>query len=329
MFVFSIPDGRDIRFATRSLLIAMEQHPNWFYGDFQIDAVFGSPQGFIWNGYNYEPSANWDNEYVEELVGFYKTFGLFYRLDCTNFLLTPGNLADPYANMVATIVEANGGEAIVTSVLMYEYIKRRFPNLKICRGSSWNYGQSMEEGIHNINVLTKLERIVLPYDYNGRPGLEKLIHPEKVVLSVCERCVDNCLKRKEHDELICKANLGKCNGGQIENPNKCLLGNDRNDFIQQIHVVGRTILKGYKSIGIEHFQISGKGNIESVLAAYSYYFVLEEAREKFLDFVQSIYHNVMCARGVHKNGIYYSSFYSQEEYVKCLDYLYFNGGPVR
>lgn len=329
LYLFSIPDGGRMRLINRALLIAMDQHPNWFYHDFKIDVAFGCPPNCIWNGNRLDLGTQFDENRFQELITFYKAFGVDYRLNFTNSLLKAEHLADDYANKMTSLADKAGCRVTVNSKLMYEYIRKKYQGLKISWSTSADYGKSVVEKIKKINELSQSEIVVLPYDLNNKEELRHLVHPENLEILVCETCIDNCPMRQQHNILTNEAILGDKsvvkNCDQIE----CLLGDSRDDTVRRLHFVGRKLLKVYQSIKINRFKISGRDNVEQPLAAYSYYFVIEEARQKFLDFIQSIYREIMIARGVFQEGVYYSSFYDEQRYGEALNYLYFNGGDVR
>lgn len=318
-----------MRLINRALLIAMDQHPNWFYHDFKIDVAFGCPPNCIWNGNRLELGDKFEEGDFNELIGFYKAFGVDYRLNFTNSLLKPEHLADDYANRMTEVAENTESRVTVNSNLMYEYIKKKYQGLKISWSTSANYGTSLIDRIKKINELSKTEIVVLPYDFNNKAELNKFTHPENLEVLVCETCVDNCPMRQRHNILTNEAILGDKSVVGNHDQIGCLLGKNKDDTIRRVHFIGRQLLKAYQSIKINRFKISGRDNAEEPLAAYSYYFIIEEARQKFLDFVQSIYREIMIARGIFQEGVYYSLFYDEQRYVDALNYLYFNGGAPR
>lgn len=311
------------------MLIAMEQHPNWFYNDFKIDIAFGCPPNCIWNGNRLELGTSFGEEELEELLGFYKAYGVTYRFNFTNSLLNAGHLADEYANKIAAFGEKFGCKATVRTRLMYEYLIKKYPKFEISWSTSADYGSTVIERIKKINEISAEEVVVLPYDFNNKQELTKFSHPENLEVLVCETCMDECPMREQHNILTNQAILGDKSVVGNKDQIGCLLSDRRDDSVRRTHFIGRKLLKAYNSIKINRFKISGRDNAEQPLANYSYYFVIEEARQKFLDFIQSIYLEIMVARGVFQKGVYYSIFYDEARYAEELNFLYFNGGPPR
>ena len=281
MYLFSMPDGYAIRTLNKAVLYALKEHPDWFYDDFQIETAYGCPALCIWNGNRIElVSMNMEN--WQEIIQTYTEFNIRYRLTFTNFLLQPEHLYDTYANAVAAELDEVGGYVMVSTPLMANYM-RRYPNLKVCWSTTTDFGKGQQEIIDKINELSENALVVLPYEFNNKPELDKFIHPENLEVLVNEFCIDNCPRRREHWTECNKRALYQ----KIESDLECFF-NSQYGFVKEKgghrHHIDREMLEDYTRRGINHFKISGRLDIKQAALAYFEYFVRREHYQSLTEF---------------------------------------------
>lgn len=283
MYYFSIPDSGATSIYNKILLEAMRQHRDWFYDDFVIETVYGCPRFCIWNGNRGGSDAPFRPSFWRDIVKNYVSYGVRYRLVFTNFLLQPCDLYDVYANKISEILNSIGGYVMVSIPLMGQYMKK-YPGLKVCWSTSTDFGITEGQQIDNINRLSENTLVVLPYEYNNKPVLQKFTHPENLEIIVNEGCIENCPWRRQHWSNVNEVNLFRKNGEYT----KCLVEDDTLRKEVYSHNVNRKQLADYAALGINHFKVVGRTNPSQAEKAYLEYFVLPERRENFLEFFLNI-----------------------------------------
>lgn len=282
MLLFSIPDSAIVRVTNTSLFSALKNHKEWFYDDFKIDVAYGCPPNCIWNGNRPEFGEPYPNIWAEMIAGFYKKQGVTYRLNFTNFLLREEHLNDEYGNEIASALNKFGGRVTVSTKLMYDYIKNKYKNLKISWSTTTDYGNTTEEKIEKINLLSENEIVVLPYELNDISILNHFKYPQNLEVLICDMCKPNCSFRRKHSIMQNKVILGELPKSTLT---PCLW-NEQNDIDGGSYaLIGRKQLNEYVERKIFRFKISGRAQEEQALAGYAYYFVLEEYREEFFEYM--------------------------------------------
>lgn len=287
MYYFSIPDSFQIRETNRALFHAMQQHKEWFYDDFIIDTVYGTPGHCIWNGNRELFGEPFFRPELCKKVIFdrYKAFGVEYRLVFTNFMLKPEMLHDNYCNQVAEELNAVGGHIMVSTPMFAEYAKKTFPNLKLSWSTTTDFGKTVDEQVAKINELSRDALVVPPYTMNNKPEiLDRFEHPENIEILSDEKCIDNCPRRRQHETNSNLYNLYE----QVEEG--CLMVKDYRKGLYvnnpQVHKVPRAKLSEYVDRGIVHFKIEGRSNPANMLMiSYCDYFIMPQYIDNFVDFV--------------------------------------------
>lgn len=283
MYYFSIPDSGATSIYNTLLLEAMRQHRDWFYDDFVIETVYGCPHFCIWNGNRGSADPPFRPSFWRSRVENYVSYGIRYRLTFTNFLLQPVDLYDAYANKIAETLNSIGGYVMVSIPLMAKYMKK-YPALEVCWSTSTDFGKTEEERVASINRLSGNTLVVLPYEYNNKPDLQKFTHPENLEIIVNEKCVENCPWRRQHWCNVNEVNLFR---KDVEYT-KCMVKDKKLLKDVYAHNVNRKQLANYAALGINHFKVVGRTSPFQAEKAYLEYFVLPERRESLLEFFLNI-----------------------------------------
>lgn len=316
-YLFSIPDSSKMRTINVVLLLAMNEHKEWFYDDFKIDIAYGCPPSCIWNGGRVESGPKY-NDGWSEIIKYYKQYGIDYRLNFTNLLLETKDLKDEYGNSIAQNVNNFGGGVTVTLPLMAIYIENNYKNLRVTWSTSTDYGNNKDEMIDKINELSKKYIVVLPYEFNNSSELNKFAYPNNLELLVAETCMANCPKRKQHQFLTSKVIH---EGVFDETVNDCLWNFAEKNKGTKERVIGRNRLLEYQKKGFNRFKISGREFLEQPLASYVYYFVRNDSRLDFLEFfAQFDYAARNNGRALDKTA-YYLPPYETSKYESILNFF--------
>lgn len=282
---FSIPDALAVRIINRAFLTALTMHPEWFYDDFTIDTAYGCPGRCPWTGGRDNLEDDFDDGWAEEVAGLYEEAGAKYRLVFTNFLLRKPDLQDAIGNKVALQLSKRGGCSVMVSTpMMYQYMGR-YPGLTRCWSTTTDFGKSPEEQIEKINRLSERDLVVIPYQFNNGPDLNRFTHPENLEVLINEDCVDNCPFRREHWTKVCEYALKGDDSQEAKQKIMCMWSEGR-EYVPH-HRIHREQLDRYRQLGINHFKVCGRGRPQQVFQAYFEYFVRAGAVESFARFCDS------------------------------------------
>lgn len=284
-YLFSIPDSYVVRLFNRTLLVAMKKYPEWFYDDFIIDTAYGCSPSCIWNGGRGDTNIGNREGWTNEVLRMYTNFGVKYRLVFTNLLLRKEHLNDIDGNELCKMADRLGYDVMVSLPMMADYLKSRYRNIRVCWSTTTKYGNTTDEIIAKINQLSKDTLVVLPYQYNNKPEIEKLAHPENIEVLVNEMCIDNCPFRRKHWEKISKEIL---NGfGKDGEETSCYFQEQYVDLsLHREHLIRRERFPWYRDRGIIKFKISGRDDQQQCYESYVNYMVKPEKADVFNRFAE-------------------------------------------
>ena len=320
MYLFSIPDSGAVWLANKALMSLVNEKSDWLYDDFRVDVAYGCPPSCIWNGNRVEFGEKCGQDWYDGVVAFYKYHKVDYRLNFTNFLLRPEHLQDAYGNEIAENVSKMGGRVMVSTPMMADYIKKNYPDLVIGWSTTSDYGTTKEERIAKINELSKDSVVVLPYDFNNKPELVQFTHPENLEILLNDNCIDNCSKRRDHNILNNKINLGECS---LKDYKPCLWdwqSGSKEQFGKSTHVVGRSKLAGYAAQKMIRFKISGRSSLEETTAAYIYYLLKPGHEDDFYNLVDRMYREELVMSGQAGISVFMKPLVNRR---LCKDYIAF------
>jgi hypothetical protein len=199
---FVLPGFNENLALNGGLINLMEKHPEYFYDDIKIDAVFGTFHFCAWNGgrifERYERSFKED---IVRVKNFYESKKIPIRLTFTNTLITPELLSDPYCNMIMYELQNDLNEVLVASNVLEEYIRTNYPKYKVCSSTTKciTSPQKAKEELNN-NYF----QVCLDYNLNKNfKFLDSLSQEEKnrTELLCNAICPSGCKTRAEHYRL--------------------------------------------------------------------------------------------------------------------------------
>ena len=164
MINFYLPDFFYLFKLNISTILYMKQHPDLFYDDIKVRAVYGAFPPSIWNG-----GRTMSFDFVERnaIIAALKNFnglGVACRFTFTNILLKEKDVHDSYCNECLKLGNNGMNEVLVTSPVLESYIRERYPKYKII--------SSTVKGIKTIDGLNKeLEKypiVVADYTLNNK-----------------------------------------------------------------------------------------------------------------------------------------------------------------
>lgn len=294
-YLFSIPDSYGVRLLNRSLLVAIKKYPEWFYDDFIIDTAYGCSPTCIWNGGRGDADIGYKEGWTGEVLRMYDSFGVKYRLVFTNLLLRKEHLNDYEGNELCKVADQLGCYVMVSLPMMADYLKRRYRNIRVCWSTTTKYGKTTDEIIAKINQLSKDTVAVLPYQYNNKPEIEKLLHPENIEVLVNEMCIDNCPFRRQHWEAVSK---GILRGFVKEDESICHFPEKYADrTLYREHFIPRERFSWYKEHGIVKLKISGRSSPKQCYNSFVDYMIRPGQEMNFKKFALE-YEKTFLEKGV-------------------------------
>lgn len=276
---FHIPGISDLFELNYMLLSRMYHHPDHFRDNVRIGSIYGAFPGTKWNGGRLV-AGSLELDKIQEIADIFYNIGIPLKFTYTNPTLTQEDLEDELSNKIAAMCEDSVNEVLVSTDLMKDYIKNKYPEYRLASSTTKRL-----TSIDDINAELDnpdYDLVVLDYDLNN--DFEKLAlinKPEKCELLLNAVCNPNCPNRKRHYEII--GNLQRGVDDHDEVIDKCPSQGrlfyeikKLDNFISVDDLYNIYVPKGFK-----HFKIEGRGiGPLKPLEWYLYYLVKPEYQEE-------------------------------------------------
>lgn len=265
------------------LLNLMKEHPEFFYDNIEIGAVYDTFPYSIWSGGRFEPSKTSGMVQLAEMkyiIDSYNVLGIPIRYVYTNSCLEEKHLFDTYCNLTMEVANNGYNEVLVNSPILETYIRETYPNYKIIKSTT-----ACERDVDKFNEsLERYHMCVMDFRDNKNPEfIDKLKNRNKIEILLNELCGEDCPMRKEHYRI-----LSLCNLAFIDSSVDCrysrasaygiedLIINNPNTVISREELYNR-----YVRLGFNNFKIEGRRSITSlVIDSYAYYLAKPEFSER-------------------------------------------------
>ena len=159
-----------------------------------LDSVYDSFLGMIWNSGRVAPGANVDLRVIREIIADYDNQGVKFSLVCSNNLLQPKHIKDQYENQILEILNEYHGNVIISSDLMYNHVKKHFKNLKTIHSCIPN----KSDLVYLKEKQDQYDIVVLPPKSNWDFDLISQLNTPKLEILINEYCLRNCAVREKH-----------------------------------------------------------------------------------------------------------------------------------
>lgn len=270
-----------------------ELHPECFYDDFYIDAVFGNFQFCIWDGGRIFPTYKHATlEDIEAIKKYYNTdLNIPIRFIYTNTKIEEKHLYDRFCNQVTEICEDEKNEIVVNSPYLEEYLRKTYPKYKFISSTT----KCILDKEKTKNLLNNQDYYLICLDYNLNYNIEFLktlsqLQKDKCEFLVNAICGAGCQNRKKHYDLnsIFSLSYGKkyslsfCN---ITVENLYPLEKDTRNRLTY-----NMIKNIYVPLGFKHFKLEGRTfNNLSYICSCIDYMVKPEYQTFIIDYIMHIY----------------------------------------
>lgn len=184
------------------------KNPHALHDGYTIHTVYGSFPNAIWNGgRSFVGKIFCIRDDVEEIVDFYKKYGIKISLTWTNSKLRKEHLFDAYCNMITELCHENGNYVITAEDLMFDYIKERYPKYQMIASVTRERPDDNTFGINNI--VNKYDIVVLHQEFNEdllKSGYLSLCK-NRIEVIVNQACKPWCEYTMKHYDLVSEAQL--------------------------------------------------------------------------------------------------------------------------
>lgn len=242
------------------LLDLIKEHPEYFYENTNIYAVYGNFQFCIWDGGRiFSQMRQASKEHIEHVLNSYKQYDVKVRFIFTNTMLEPVHYHNRFCNMILETAQNYDIELVVNDDHLKEYICSKYPSYTSFISSTTKCLLDFDK------IKAELERpdyTMVCFDYNLNKNKKIFELPQELIQKseiLCNAiCAPGCPYRKEHYRLnsIYNLNYGKpytIYGCTIKNntlhPETCNYHNNLSpEEIQSI----------YEPAGFQYYKLEGR-----------------------------------------------------------------------
>ena len=246
-------------------------HREYFYDWCEIGSIYGAPGDCLWGG----GRVGFGDASPADVAALMRTYGISARLTFSNSLLTEEHLADKKCNALCALFEESGAGIILTSDLLLEYLKQRYPGLYFVSSTTkvlTGFDQFKEE-------LDREEfRFVVP-DFRLNKAFDQLTtlsaqEKQKVEFLCNECCWFDCPDRKACYENVSRKSLGGPCADHICVSPTAERGYRFSDAMQNPAFIGIEDIKNkYLPEGFSHFKIEGRSLGSAILLEFLLYYM--------------------------------------------------------
>lgn len=268
----------------------LHTHPEAFYENTKVAAIFGCFNAAIWNGGGMLISGSAGRDLVRDRVNFYNNvMHVPMRLTFTNPLITEHQCYDTYCNMIAEECHNGLNEILTSSPVLEDYLRKNYPNYKFCRSIIATKDEPYNTD-PKYDLVVMRRRMNNNWEYLDTIPME---HRGKIEFLCCDPCPDDCPRIYTHYRDFARAQIDL----NPEAPNvTCSMHAIKGDFQAkytrslETYISRELIEKEYLPRGFTQFKLSGRTNIGAIIFNIINYYVKPEYRE---DITIQLYHAYM------------------------------------
>ncbi|MDO4197573.1 MAG: hypothetical protein Q4D13_01120 [Erysipelotrichaceae bacterium] len=247
------------------------EHREYFYDHIEIESIYGSPAGSIWSG----GRVGYGEDDIEDCLKLMKEYHLSSCLTFSNSLIKDEHLSDKLCNHLCSVLnEEKGNGVIVSSDLLKEYIKEKYPNLYLVSSTTkvLTDFKDLKRELDNEDYL-----YVVP-DFRLNKSFEKLEslsneEKEKVSFLVNECCHIDCNVRKQCYENVSRKALDiECEDHVCPNKDTYRFSDAMNN---KMFISNEDIVNTYLPMGFRHFKIEGRSLGSAVVLEMLMYYLIK------------------------------------------------------
>ena len=281
-----------------SILIAYNQHPEFFYSNIRIANVYGNFYPCIWDGGRPEKNdqlityASYEDINIISYI-YNNIFNIPMKFIFTNSILENRHLKDEFCNYILKQCANNFNIITINSKLLENYILENYQN-------QYHFISSITKVLNKEEFLKELENplyieVCLPLAYNKDINFLKTIPLElqkKIEILVNSNCYMNCPVQKKHYQWESLANLNY----DISMPFTLCPINKKNYLQDKNPTLSLDDISLYhQNYNINFFKINGR----LICSVYDYfnsvlkYLIKQEAQVITLKYIIFIYQEII------------------------------------
>ena len=272
---FYLPDFYYKKDLNLELILIMKEHPEYFYDNINIGAVYGCFPGSIWNGGRLVPGTT-VNDQIYSTISAFNSLDVPVRFTYTNCLLEDKHLNDTYCNYILDVADNGFNEIIVNSPILENYLREKYPDFKYILSTT-----KCERNVDKINkACDNYDLVVIDYRDNKKEEfLLNLNQKDKIEILINAYCYPNCPNRETHYKIISQNTLDFAKKISLG----CGIMN--NSFFQSLTytstvLTNTELYNKYINMGFQHFKIEGRSARDlDVIESYVYYLVKPEYKD--------------------------------------------------
>lgn len=273
---FYIPDFYHRYDLNIKLITLMKEHPEYFYDNINIGAVYGTFPGAIWNGGRWLGGITTSDNMMATVESF-NDLGVPIRFTFTNCLLEDTHVYDAYCNLIMKHANNGKNEVLVNSPVLEQYLRDKYPDFKYILSTT-----RCERDVDKINeACSKYDFVVM--DYRDNPNddfLSRLTNKDHIEILINAYCSPLCSQRLKHYSFLADKQLnflGCSDSIKCDAPYKSFF-----DILPYPTVIKVEDLYGkYVDMGFSNFKIEGRTlHPMDLIESYVYYLVKPEFKEK-------------------------------------------------
>lgn len=257
------------------LIKMLDEHPEYFYDNIAIGAVYGTFPGAIWNGGRVMIGGTTTLDNISETISAFNNLNIPVRFTFTNCLIDEKHIYDTYCNLIMDCANNGKNEVLVNAPVLENYLREKYKDFKYVLSTT-----RCERDIAKINAYC-LDYDLVVTDYRDNLNydfLSELKSKEKIELLINAYCNPDCKRRYDHYNKISNNQL---NFTQAE-PFLCEIY--QKDFYEIL--ANKTVIKvddiynKYVNMGFSNFKIEGRTlHSMDIIESYVYYLVKPEFKD--------------------------------------------------
>lgn len=199
----------------------------------------------LWTGGRYSQKLTQDKEKISELLKMVINAGSVPTFTFSKYNITQEELGDEFCNWLLDFGVENNCNFIMTSDLLYNHIKSKYPNAK-CVASVLKpifelELQNLSETDYYNMLLEKFDRVVVRPEYSLKTLLtdyQKISDISRIEVLVNQVCVQNCTYAQKEHLFIPESDWSIFNNKPIE----------KNTYCPRVNITDTQGLKGHLKI---------------------------------------------------------------------------------
>lgn len=283
---FNLPDfltGRD----AYSIIVKMKKdHPEVFYPNTEISAIFGNFPACIWNGGGVLTSGSMTRNEIEDIIGHFNyELNLPLRFTFTNVFCTENQTFDTYANIIAECGNNGKNQILVVNGTLEKYLREHYKNYKYCRSiiAARDIPYSLHGPFGDYFLSVMRRNCNNDWEYLDTIPIEDRTHIEFLCT---DPCPDNCPRLYTHyrDFARCQSEFK-----ELDESTKCSMWDVKGEFLYHFlthnlktYISRDMIDNEYLPKGFNEFKISGRLSPIGIVFGIANYMILPEYKDDVL-----------------------------------------------